>query len=45
MSIDINSAVKLIATTSKSNIFYFLPTSDLNSNSQFKDLISSKTRK
>ena len=34
LSIDMNSAVKLKATTSMSNIFFFPPIPDLNSNSK-----------
>ena len=41
----IYSAVKLNATTSKSVIFGFLPIPDLNSNSKFKELKTSKTLK
>ncbi len=40
-----NSAVKHKATTYKSDIFSFLPTPDLYTNSQFKELITSKTLK
>src|SRR5690554_8201282 len=45
LSIDINSAVKLNATTSKSVIFSFLPTPDLYFNSHPNELTTSKTLK